>query len=88
MEGLVDAGDAEGALQLRMGCEEVGDLIGVTLLADVVRDVDSEEVTRRQESRKGLEVDVIRVENVGLAPAQCFDGGVGCGYACRSAQSR
>ena len=60
-----------------MAVDEGGDVGGVGGLADLVGDVDGEEVAGGGVAGEGGAVDVVGVEEVGLPPGELVDGGVG-----------
>ena len=65
-----DALDGDGADQLGMAVDEGRHVGGIGGLADVVGDVEREEIAGRDEAVHGGEVDVVGVEQVFAGPAE------------------
>ena len=73
-EGLVDAGDGDGAGQFRMARDEGVEIGRGGGLADGGGDVEGVEIAGVDEAIDGVEVDVVGVDVVGLLPAEGGDG--------------
>ncbi len=77
VEGLGDAGDADGSDELGVARDEGFHVGWVGRLADHLSDVEGEEVAGREEALDGGEVDVVGIEIEGRGPAKLLDGGIG-----------
>jgi len=75
-EGGIDAFDFHGSDELGVIGDECCDVGRVGGRADVVCDVEGEEVTGSDEAVDGREVDVVGIEEVFSFPAEIFDSGV------------
>lgn len=76
-EGGVNAFDVYGADELGVVCDEGFDVGRVGGFADVVGDVEGEEVTRGDKAVDSGEVDVVSIKEVFTFPAEVGDGFVG-----------
>ena len=76
--GLLIPGTAERANQFRMPRDERIDIFLFGRFADEMSDVERVEVARRDKAIHRVQIDVIRIDIIGLLPAQFLDGSV-CG---------
>ncbi len=76
-ERRIDAFDADGADEFGVVVDECGDVGRVGGFADVIGDIEGEEITWGDEAVHGLEIDVVGIEQVGAGPAEIFDRGIG-----------
>ena len=78
LEGGIDARDGDGADELGVAGEKGADVFRAGGLADVIGDVEREEIAGIEEAIDGVEVDVVGIEQVVIFPAEGGDGLVGC----------
>ena len=73
-ERLIDAGDGDGADELWVLFDESCYVCRICGFADVVCDIEGEEITRSDETVDRAEIDMVGVEEVFASPAEVGDG--------------